>query len=328
MASVELVNNPADGARIHGSELQNIVQAAAGFGVATFTISATVTGSDLNITMPALTGARIPNGTGGLVFVSPSGVAVAFSSNSGNFARTDILCLNDAGSYQVVEGTPAEETGTRAEAPEPDLPTDTIMLAKVRFEAGATVIGTDKVFGRAIDVGNKGMTEQPTQITNAHWFVAAGGAVLDTTATWTTANAAVYTPIRIHTTITVRKLYHKNGATVGTDNVDVGLYDVDSDGLPRTRLTSSGPTATSGANVWQEFDVTDVTIQPGLYYLAASMSGTTDTSLRLAAITISLSRDYSMYEELSAGTLPATATPVVYTATRTTPLLMLNRATT
>ncbi len=152
MATIELVDHVADGQRYHGAELDNDRIAANGFGVQTHTISATVTGTDLNITMPALTDVRVPNGSGGVVFVSPSGVAVSFSSNSGNFARTDILCVNDAGSYQVVEGTPAEETGTRAEAPEPALPTDAVMVAKVRFEAGATVIGTDKVFGRAIDV--------------------------------------------------------------------------------------------------------------------------------------------------------------------------------
>jgi hypothetical protein len=156
MATVEIVNAVGDGQRFHGAEMDNIITALGVHGVDTTTISSTVTGSDRNVTMPALTGVRVPDGSGGTVVVSPSGAAVAFSSNSGNFARTDLLCLNDAGSFQVVAGTPAEETGTRAEAPEGALPTDAILLAKVRFEAGATTVGTDKVFGRAINVSAAG----------------------------------------------------------------------------------------------------------------------------------------------------------------------------
>ncbi len=154
MATVELVDNPLDGQQLHGAEIDNFMRAAGGFGVQETSISSTVTGADLNVTMPALTNVRTPNGSGGLVTVSPGGSAVGFSTNSGNFARTDILCVNDAGAYQVVEGTPTEETGTRVEAPMPALPTDAVMVAKVRFEASATVVAVANVFGRAIDVSD------------------------------------------------------------------------------------------------------------------------------------------------------------------------------
>ena len=120
------------------------------------TATATVTGTDLNVTMPALTGVRVPDGSGGVSVVSVSAGAVAVTTNTGNDERTDLMYINTSGTYVMVDGTPADETGTRAEAPMADLPAAGVLVMKVRMEAGATTVGTDKVWGRAIDIAEAG----------------------------------------------------------------------------------------------------------------------------------------------------------------------------
>ena len=236
---------------------------------------------------------------------------------------------NDPGASNLDFGWQAEVLGSGVlEAPMPALAADEILLAKVRVGAGVTVIGTDKVFGRAINVRNAAVSLfQPAQILNSEMVVAAGGAVLNSSAVWTTANVAIYIPFRVNRAITVRKINLNNGASAA-DNVDVGIYDVDANGLPRTKLVSSGSTAQSGTSAWQVFDVTDTYLAAGLYYMACAFSGNTGTVTRLIAGTAQDSRAFSIYEETSAFALPATATPAVFTTTRSVPLMSVNRGTT
>lgn len=127
-------------------------------------------------------------------------------------------------------------------------------------------------------------------------------------ATWPTANKAFYLPFRLAYPVIATKMFWLNGATVGTNAVDVGIYD-----QAGNRLVSIGSTTTSGASTVQTVDITDTTLNPGLYYMAMAVNGTTDTSFRTAP-TAPMSRMLGIYEQTSAFALPATATFAVATA--------------
>lgn len=122
------------------------------------------------------------------------------------------------------------------------------------------------------------------------------------TLAWPAANLAMYIPFTIANTITAVKMFWINGATVGTDSIDVGIYDSE-----QNRLVSIGPTLTSGANAVQIVDITDTTLQPGTYYFGFSMSGTTDRFI-FASSGAPIPRLAGVYEQTSAGTLPNPAT--------------------
>lgn len=100
-------------------------------------------------------------------------------------------------------------------------------------------------------------------------------ATLPAASAWSSANLAVFIPIMIGSTYTAVKMFWINGATVGTNHVDVGVYDSQGN-----QLVHIGSTLTAGASVIQSVDTTDITISPGLYYLAMVMDGTTDTVLQ------------------------------------------------
>lgn len=115
------------------------------------------------------------------------------------------------------------------------------------------------------------------------------------------ANRAVYVPVRIPDTITVVKMFCHNGATV-SGNVDLGIYT--SGG---TRLVSTGSTAQAGASIVQEFDITDTTLTPGLYYMALAADNATATFIRLA-FTVEVGNALGILGQETAFPLPASAT--------------------
>ena len=117
---------------------------------------------------------------------------------------------------------------------------------------------------------------------------------------WPTANKAYFVPVSIQNSFTIRKMLVLNGTVSG--NIDVGIYD-----RGGARIVSMGSTAQAGANVVQEFDITDTLLQPGLYYLAAAMDNNTG---QVEGIGIGLVPAMSMgvAEMTSAFPLPATAT--------------------
>lgn len=122
-------------------------------------------------------------------------------------------------------------------------------------------------------------------------------------AVWPAANRALYVPVRVPFPCTVLKLGWSHGASSG--NGDIGLYETG-----WTRLTSTGSQAPSGSNVDQWYDVTDVTIARGIYYLSMSTdTGATATwwSFSPAA---TLCQALGILQQASAFPLPATATPV------------------
>lgn len=122
------------------------------------------------------------------------------------------------------------------------------------------------------------------------------------TTPWPTANKAIFYPFHVNRPFLVKKLFCYNGTTAA-GNLDVGIYD-----RFGNRMVSSGSTAQAGTSVLQVFDVTDTWLQPGDYYFALAMDGTTGTIFRNAMTSTSLSKTAGMLEMASAFPLPATAT--------------------
>lgn len=122
---------------------------------------------------------------------------------------------------------------------------------------------------------------------------------------WPAANLALYFPVILTTTFTAKKLVRANGSTL-TGNVDVGIYAADG-----TRLVSAGSTAISGSSMPQEWDITDLVMAPGLYYLAASASATTAHiwgTVFEGGAAYKGAQAFAVRQEAAAHPLPATAT--------------------
>lgn len=114
-------------------------------------------------------------------------------------------------------------------------------------------------------------------------------------------NYAIYCPIIVRNPALVRKLWVAVD-TIGTGNLDIGLFSA-----AGVKLTSSGSTAHGTTLTELVTDVTDIVISPGVYYLALASSTYADTFFG-----VSVSAPYltaiGYYVEASAFPLPATAT--------------------
>lgn len=119
---------------------------------------------------------------------------------------------------------------------------------------------------------------------------------------WTTANRAIYVPVRVPQRVKVLQLAYLP-STTATGNIDIGLYD-----QAGARVVSSGSTAKSATAAVIIVDVTDSVIGPGLYYLALNNDTTTDTFLGATIETPPFqSARGVLVEQLASVTLPATA---------------------
>lgn len=130
-------------------------------------------------------------------------------------------------------------------------------------------------------------------------------------ATWGSANLAVYYPVVVSAPITVTTAWVANGSGAGTDSFDIGIYNES-----LTKLGSTGGTASSGANQQQTAALTaSVSLLPGRYYLAMARNGSTANEM-FAWVTPGVRnvRYLGIGQESSAYTLPATATPVAYSS--------------
>lgn len=128
------------------------------------------------------------------------------------------------------------------------------------------------------------------------------GFTMTSAAIWFAANTANFIPFRIGYVYTAATMFWINGATVGTNSVDVGIYDPNGN-----RLVSSGSTTTSGASSIQSVSISSTTLQPGLYYLAMVMNGTTDNVI-MNSMVPGAERANGVYQMASAFALPSTAT--------------------
>ena len=88
---------------------------------------------------------------------------------------------------------------------------------------------------------------------------------------WGTANQARYVPFLIPAPFLVRKLLAYNGATAA-GNTDMGIYTEGG-----SEVLGIAAAAQAGTSAWQEFDVTDTWLVPGLYYVGLLNTTTTGT---------------------------------------------------
>lgn len=151
---------------------------------------------------------------------------------------------------------------------------------------------------------NRGEFEPPF-LTNAPiWRAFSGQQPLHSSAVWHANNGVIYTPVYLRRRMLIKKLYAFNGATV-SGNCCIALYASAYYGgaapsafgysalsIPYTRLATSGSVGQSGTNAWQTFNITDVLLDPGLYWLAYALDNTTGTVMRLASIAVPASSNY------------------------------------
>lgn len=130
-----------------------------------------------------------------------------------------------------------------------------------------------------------------------------GGSVnaMSAAVAWGAANLALFAPFVLGAPFTVQKMWWVNGATVGTNHVDVGIYDSQGN-----QILHSGSTLTSGVSVLQSVSVTATTLNPGLYYAAMAMDGTTDR-VRVFTASLQLLRAGGLLQMSTAFPLPAPA---------------------
>lgn len=122
-------------------------------------------------------------------------------------------------------------------------------------------------------------------------------------AAWPASNLALFIPFKIGFPYLVNQVLWVNGTTVGTNHVDVGVFDSQGN-----KLVSTGSTLTAGVSVFQSVNVTDTILERGIYYMAMAMDGTTDTIQRTASPLLPLLRSWGMYAQSTAFPLPAAAT--------------------
>lgn len=137
---------------------------------------------------------------------------------------------------------------------------------------------------------------------------------------WGVTNQARYVPFWIPEPIVVVKLLAFNGTTLG-GNSDMALYDTAGVRL----IASPGAAAQAGTQNWQEFDVTDTPLLPGLYYVGLLSTSTTAT-FRAWNVKAAGQQSGVFSQAVGAGTMPSPATfaaldsgviPCVGIATRT-----------
>lgn len=125
--------------------------------------------------------------------------------------------------------------------------------------------------------------------------------VSSTGGAWPVAETAIYVPLAVRSPSIVKKIWFA-GASTGTGNYDIGLYDA-----AGVKLLAKGSTAKTTAGVEVVWDCTDTFILPGVYYFALVSDSATDTFLRLQP-TAPLPVALGIWTEASAFPLPATAT--------------------
>jgi hypothetical protein len=117
---------------------------------------------------------------------------------------------------------------------------------------------------------------------------------------WPNANAAVYLPFRVQTLFIAQKLFALAGAGIA-GNIDVGIYTQDA-----VRMISTGSVALVVGPTLQSFDIADLVMGPGLYYLAAAVDG--GAHVYHTPYGSPYTRIMGITEQAAAFPLPATAT--------------------
>lgn len=159
----------------------------------------------------------------------------------------------------------------------------------------------------------------PPVLTTGHAQLAGMGAIsvsqsclgFATSATWDSANRAYFYPFHLNSWETAYQLLFWVGAT-SSGNVCVAIYD-----SQKNRVVTSGSTGMSATvNTVQELNITDTTLPPGDYLIAAACDNTTGTCFRMNSIADELTLpSFPVYEQsgLTAATLTDPGVPVVCT---------------
>lgn len=143
--------------------------------------------------------------------------------------------------------------------------------------------------------------------------------------TFPTSDMALFAPIYIGVPLLAQQLACVNGATVtGSTLIDVGLYSIDG-----TRLdTGAGQTTQSGTSATQAFNIADLYLDAGTYYLGlVANKNTTTFEGHTTTLTIggALFKGLGCAQQQLAGSaaLPAVAAFATF-ATNFVPLLLIS----
>lgn len=151
------------------------------------------------------------------------------------------------------------------------------------------------------------------------WLAVADSAagLIGTAQVWQTANRAVYVPFFVIDSYTVDLLFCWIHTSSG--NLDLGIYTEDGE-----KILSTGSTASPGTGL-RTFDVTNTTLDKGVYYMAMSVDNITFASRRGTIDSAVVIRTSGCVEQLSAFPLPQTAAFVIYTGTFVPPFGLTKR---
>jgi len=119
-------------------------------------------------------------------------------------------------------------------------------------------------------------------------------------ALWPTANLAIFVPFTLSEMVVIKRIIVLIGARTG-GNIDVGLYDANGN-----RLVSSGSTLLGTASRAQFFDIADIQLNAGRYYMAEAESA--ETPYLGYTVDIGWPSMLGVREMAAAFPLPATAT--------------------
>ena len=122
------------------------------------------------------------------------------------------------------------------------------------------------------------------------------------------ANLAVYVPFVIDVPATIYEWFHWNGTLTTAYNIDYGIYNTDF-----TKVQSLGSTAgtTTASNLVNTTTWTDLTLEPGSYYMAFASDSTRNFLGSTDAL--GLYQAAGVVEQTTAFALPSPAVPVAYT---------------
>lgn len=134
---------------------------------------------------------------------------------------------------------------------------------------------------------------------------------------WQTANDALYIPFRLSQGRLFTRAALYNGASAA-DNVDFAIYN---DVL--ARLVTLGSTARAGTNAFQAFDITDVYLTAGRYYVGIALDGTTG-SFFAATLSIELIKMCGVGRQATAMPLPDPAVPATNAVHTRLPIFALS----
>ncbi len=124
-----------------------------------------------------------------------------------------------------------------------------------------------------------------------------------TVGAWPSASYAIYIPFVVPRPFTADVMAVQIGTAAGTNHADVGLFDTGGN-----KLVTMGSTVVPNTAGMFTFDITDTTLNQGVYYMGMSADNGTDTFLRSASMTVQGLGASGMLSQAVAFPLPSPAT--------------------